>query len=143
MKVDAETVADAVLGSVRHLTRRLQRVQIRDDMTSAEREAIGLLLQNGPATSAELARLAQISPQAMGVPLAALESRGLVARGRDPKDGRRVVFSCTTQGVRFVKSSRSARAEVIAETLTKHFTATEIHVLMEAAPLLERLARQI
>jgi DNA-binding MarR family transcriptional regulator len=143
MKLDAETAADAMLGSVRHLTRRLQRVQIRDDMTFAEREAMGLLLQNGPATSAELARLAQISPQAMGTTLAGLESRHLVQRGRDPHDGRRVVFSCTQEGARFVENSRGVRAGIVAETLAKHFTAAEIEVLAQAAPLLERLAQYI
>jgi DNA-binding MarR family transcriptional regulator len=143
MRLDTEAAADAMLGSVRHLTRRLQRVQIRDDMTFAEREAMGLLLQHGPATSAELARLAQISPQAMGTTLAVLESRQLVQRGRDPHDGRRVVFSCTQEGAQFVENSRGVRAQIVADTLVKHFTVAEIEVLAQAAPLLERLAQRI
>lgn len=125
------------------LVRRLRQVPADDEVTPAERAALSRLLHSGPATSAELARAERISPQSMGVTLAALESRGYFTRGRDPEDGRRVVFSFTDQGRQFVRNSRNARAEVVARALADGFTAAEIDQLRAAAPLLQRLALDI
>jgi DNA-binding MarR family transcriptional regulator len=55
-----------------------------------ETSALARLDRNGAATSSELARVEQISPQSMGATMSALEARGLVARDPDARDGRRV-----------------------------------------------------
>ena len=109
----------------------------------AERAAMSRLSHVGPATSAELARAEQISPQSMGVTLGALEARGLIRRDRDPQDGRRVAFSFTEAGLQLLANSRNARSEILAKALAKSFTKTEIQQLEAAAPLLERLALSI
>ena len=56
--------------------------------------------------SAELARLEQITPQAMGNILSGLESRGLVERGADPHDGRRIIMSLTDAGHEMLRHKR-------------------------------------
>lgn len=136
-----DVVADEIVAGVSRLARRLRRVRLRDEMTSAEREAMSRLWQIGSATSAELARAESISPQAMGVTLAGLESRGFIERSRDPRDGRRVVLSVTDKGTEFVRSSRGERAHAVAAALAKGFTVAEIERLVVAAPLLDRLAQ--
>jgi DNA-binding MarR family transcriptional regulator len=55
----------------------------------------------------------------MGATLGALQSRGLVARGADPQDRRRVVLSVTDAGLQVLRQ------------------------LMVAAPLIERLAQSL
>ena len=144
MAESADGVAEAVLSSVGLLVRRVRQVKTEDDLTLAERAALGRLATHaGPATSAELARAEQISAQSMGVLLAALEDRGLIVRGRDPHDGRRVVYSFTESGLQWRKNNRNARADVLAHALAEHFTSSEVEQLSAAAPLLERLALSI
>ena len=136
-------IADLLLAGVGLLVRRVSRLSSDDALTTPERSALKKLEQGGPATSAELARAAQISPQSMGTTVAALTERGLVRRDRDPNDGRRVVLSVTRDGLKLLRSKRSARGQRLAAALSAEFTPTELKRLAGAAPLLERLARSI
>jgi DNA-binding MarR family transcriptional regulator len=90
-----------------------------------------------------LARIEQISPQAMGVTLGTLESRGLVQRRSDPDDGRRMVMSLSAAGVELLRHKRDARARHFAKVLAEEFTAAELRALAQAAPLIERLGDHI
>src|ERR1700759_2404015 len=120
------------------------------DVAAALRVSIGLLLRQMrqvrgageltvPETSA-LARLEQISPQSMGATLSALETRGLVRRGPDAHDGRRVVLSVTDLGRQLLRDKRDARTRQFARALSARFTLDELNQLMAAAPLVERPA---
>ena len=79
----------------------------------------------------------------MGATLSALETRGLVTRDPDPRDGRRVVLSVTEAGRQLLRDKRDARTELLAKALADGFTRQELDQLMTAAPLLERLAQCI
>jgi DNA-binding MarR family transcriptional regulator len=142
-KVDVDSVAGALLVSVGLLRRRLRQVRVDGELTLPETSALGRLDRGGPATSAELARQEQISPQSMGATFSALEARGLVARRRDQDDGRRVVLSVTDAGRQVLRDKRAARTEQLAQALSAGFTQAELEQLMAAAPLIERLAQSI
>jgi DNA-binding MarR family transcriptional regulator len=140
----AGVVGEAVSQGVEALARRLRQIRhAEDEPTFPERAALTRLEGYGPATSADLARAEQITPQSMGVTLAALESRGLVQRSRDPGDGRRIIYSLTEAGAEWKRSRRGQRAELLARALADHFTGEEIDQLRAAAPLIERLASSI
>jgi DNA-binding MarR family transcriptional regulator len=139
----ADEVAGALLASVGLLVRRMRQVQVPGELTMPERSALARLDRGGPATSSALARQEQISPQSMGVTLAALESRGLVERRPDPDDGRCVVLSVTKAGLETLQDRRNARTQQLAQALTEGFTDPELSQLMAAAPLLERLAQTL
>jgi DNA-binding MarR family transcriptional regulator len=143
MKETEGTTAEVLLRAVALIARRLRQGRFADDLTLAERGTLARLSHGGPATSAELARAEQIRPQSMGATLVALEFRGLIARDRDPQDGRRIVCSFTELGADLLKSNRNARAAVLERALTEDFSDTEIEQLRLAAPLLERLGTQI
>ncbi|MGQ4514146.1 MarR family transcriptional regulator [Streptomyces sp. DW26H14] len=143
MSTPIDVATAAILDSVGLLARKARQVHTKGDLTLAERGALSRLSRTGPATSAELARGEQISPQAMGVTLSALEGRALIARSRDPQDGRRVVFSFTEAGDRILKEHRNTRAETVAATLRSRFTDAEIEQLIAAAALLRRLANDM
>ena len=97
---DVDEVAGALRVSIGLFVRQLRQVQAEGELTLPETSALARLDRGGPTTSAALARLEQISPQSMGATLAGLEARGLVERGSDPEDGRRVVISLTEAGLR-------------------------------------------
>jgi len=141
--LDVAEVAAAVRASIGLLLRRMRQVPAAGELTLPENSALTRLDRAGPATASALARLEQISPQSMGETLGALERRGLVARHRDPEDGRRIVLSLTDAGRQVLRDKRNARTEQLAQALSAGFTKAELGQLMAAAPLLERLALSI
>jgi DNA-binding MarR family transcriptional regulator len=140
---DADEVAAALSRGIALLVRRVKQLQAPGELTLPELSALDRLDRGGPASAAELARAAQITPQAMGGTLGTLESRGLVQREPDPGDGRRVVMSVTASGVEMVRHKRDARSRQIAKVLAEEFTAAELRALAQAAPLIERLSDRI
>jgi DNA-binding MarR family transcriptional regulator len=142
-ELDVRDVAAALHVSMGLLLRRLRQVREAGGLSVPETSALARLDRNGPATSSELARVEQISPQSMGATLSALETRGLVTRDPDTRDGRRVVLSVTEAGRQLLRDKRDARTELLAKALADGFTRQELDQLMTAAPLLERLAQCI
>ena len=140
-ELDVRDVAAALRVSMGLLLRRLRQVGVPGELTVPETSALARLDRNGPATSSELARVEQISPQSMGVTLAGLEARGLVERRPDPADGRRAVLSLTPAGREVLRTRRSARTRALARALEAGFSPAELGQLQAAAPLLERLAQ--
>ena len=127
------------------LVRKLKQVSAAgdDELTLPETSALSRLDRGGPATSSDLARLERISPQSMGATIAALEQRGLIARDRDPHDGRRIVLSITDEGLQLVRDRRGARTAQIARALAAGFTREELAQLRAVTPLVERLAERL
>jgi DNA-binding MarR family transcriptional regulator len=140
---DVAEVAAALRVSIGLLLRRLRQARPDGELSLPETSALTRLDRSGPATSSALAKLEQISPQSMGATLAALEARRLVARRPDPEDGRRAVLSLTEAGQQVLRDKRSARVAQLAQALSSAFTPDELRQLMEASPLLERLAQSI
>jgi DNA-binding MarR family transcriptional regulator len=120
--------------------RRVHEAAMESDLSAPQLTALSRIDRLGPATTAELARREQITPQAMGVTVASLEQLGLVARSADVSDGRRSILSLTLSGRDAVHSGRSAVSDKIAAALAESFTPGEIAVLDAAAPLIERLS---
>lgn len=140
---DADEVAGALRVAVGLVVRKLRQVPAPGELTLSESSALSRLERGGPATSSDLARLDGISPQSMGVIVAALLERGLIERSRDPRDGRRIVLSVSELGRRTVRDRRGARTERIAAALRGGFTDAELAQLRAAAGLIERLADRL
>jgi DNA-binding MarR family transcriptional regulator len=139
---EIEELAGALRVGVGMLFRRLKQAE-PGDLTMPETSALSRLDRGGPMTSSDLARQDRISPQSMGVTVAALEQRGLIARDRDPQDGRRILLSLTEAGRQVVHSRRGARTELIARALRDGFTPAELAQLRAIIPLVERLAEKL
>src|SRR5580693_1671998 len=139
---DAHEVAAALRVAIGMLYRRL-RQSTPNELTLAESSTLSRLERGGPASSSELARYDRISPQSMGVTVAALEDRGLIERDRDPEDGRRIVLSITEAGRQLIHDKRGARTGQIAAALGDGFSGGELTQLKAVVPLLERLAEKL
>ncbi|MFJ2957923.1 MarR family winged helix-turn-helix transcriptional regulator [Streptomyces sp. NPDC087270] len=141
---NSHDTAAALLDGLGLLLRRMRQIRMGPGEPSGpERTALARLDRGGPATSAELARREQISPQSMGATLAALQARGLVEVTADPQDGRRKVLSVSEDGMQVLRDKRSARTELVAGVLDARFDRTELAQLATAAPLLLRLAEHV
>jgi DNA-binding MarR family transcriptional regulator len=138
-----DRVARELQTSLGLLIRRLRQVRVVDDLSQPESTALASLVRNAPATSADLARIENISAQSMHATITTLEQRGLVSRSADAADGRRMLVDLTDAGRALASRKRDARAEQFAGALAEHFTADERATLHAAAPLLERLAKAL
>lgn len=137
---DAEELAGALLGSIRHFIAAARTARPAGELSASEIGALLRIRRAVETTSGALARLEGISPQAMGATIAGLEARGLVTREKDAEDGRRILLRLTDAGLELLDARRDARAGAIAAMLTERFTAEELVTLRAAAPLLARLA---
>ena len=120
--------------------RRAREASAAGELTIPQLTALSRLARRGPATTAELARREQITPQAMGATIASLEKLGLVARSADAADGRLSILGLTPEGLAAVHSGRNAVVDRIVAVLDESFTEQETEILAAAAPLIERLA---
>jgi DNA-binding MarR family transcriptional regulator len=136
---DARTTAVELRAAISLLTRRVRESK-STELSLPERTALSRLNRKGSATTADLARWEEISPQAMGSTVAALERRGLVARAPDPTDGRRAILTITSDGVALVHASRGELTDRLTAALDEHFTSEERELIRAATPLIERLA---
>ena len=141
--IDPAEVTSAVFVSISLLRQRLCRVPTEGGLSLAERSALARLDRCGPSTPGALARREQITPQGMGVVLAALEERGLVTRSPDPDDGRRVVVTITANGICALADRQNAQVAKLTDAVTSEFSDDELRQLLDAAPLLERLVQGI
>jgi DNA-binding MarR family transcriptional regulator len=137
-----EAVASELLVSIGLFIRRVRQSAVQGELTLPEISALSRLERAGSATTSELARADQITPQAMGATLAALEARGLVERRPDPNDGRRVAMSVSDAGLQALRNKRTARTDQLAKALADGFTQGELETLRAAAPLIERLGER-
>jgi DNA-binding MarR family transcriptional regulator len=141
--MEPEEVASALKLSIGLLLRRLLQSPGSDDLTMPEQSTLSRLERGGPSTASDLARAEQVTPQAMGPTVAALEERGLIARSPDPTDGRRVLLSVTGPGLEALRSKHSARVARMARVLAESFSPVELEQLRNAAALIERLGEQL
>lgn len=137
---DIEGAAFELRLALARIVRRLRQAHEPGELTLSEISVLSRLDRDGPATPGALAGGERVRPQAMGNTLAALEQRGLVARMPDPDDGRKVSMSATEAGRQLLLDRRSASTRRMTRALAEGFTPEERRRLVEAIPLLDRLA---
>jgi DNA-binding MarR family transcriptional regulator len=122
------------------LVRRARAETAGDDaLPYPLRSLLRRLELDGPATTADLARAEQITPQTAGTFVARLESEGYVARREDPKDGRRVRLSLTAAGRKALAMTRASRQSWIATRIEEQLDPGEQRALVAAIPVLRKI----
>lgn len=141
--IDTLDVASHLRVTIGSLVRRLRQHRGSGDPSAPETAVLARLDRCGPATSAELARQEQVTPQSMGVTVAGLQERGYVDRAADPTDGRRVVITLSRAGSAALTDRRNHRTRAIADAMSATLTDEEIAVISAALPLLDRLGNAL
>lgn len=133
--VDAELVNRLRL-AVGRLHRRLRLAT--NDIPPLQLSTLTTLEQRGPLRSGELAQRECVAAPTMTRVLAALVSRGLVAREPDPGDARSVRVSISQEGIEALAKIRIERTALLGARLEQ--LAPEQRAALEAAlPALEAL----
>lgn len=136
----ADRAAEELRAVVRTLIRRVRAESGDQTYTRPQISVLRVLADGGPRTTADLARVEHITPQAMGALVAELERAGLVRRTRDPGDGRRRPVSLTAAGRRAVTHRRARSHTWLARAIHDTLDPDEQRQLLAALPLLRRLA---
>ncbi|MGA7852091.1 MAG: MarR family transcriptional regulator [Candidatus Acidiferrales bacterium] len=109
------------------------------ELSWAQMAVMRRLDNDGPATTADLARAEGVKPQSMGAIIAALEENGIVERKPHPTDGRQMNIALTAKGATVRKDARVAKRAWLAEAIAK-LDAREQKSLPAVTELIKRLA---
>jgi DNA-binding MarR family transcriptional regulator len=121
------------------LKRRLREHANKGDLSLSQMAVLGYLDREGASTVTTLARAEGVRPQSMGATVAALEEAGLVSGTPHPADGRQTVLSLTAAAVEWIRASRAAREDWLAQAIRSHLSPAEQEELVKAAALLKRI----
>jgi len=121
------------------LVRRVRAAAASHEFSLTESAVMRRLDQDGPATTAELARAEGMKPQSMGATIAGLEKRGLVERRPHPTDGRQMNLQLTAKGAAVRKSVRDAKRTWLAQGVAQ-LDKREQETLFAAGEIIKRLA---
>jgi DNA-binding MarR family transcriptional regulator len=110
-------VAYLVYRLERRLRSRLDEVTRTHGVTTTEYVALSVLRARDGMSSAQLARWAFVTPQAMNLVISALERRKLVRRRPDPSHGRVLRASVTAKGIQVLDRCDRSMDEIEADML--------------------------
>ncbi len=120
------------------LLRRVRAAAASHELSWTEAAVMARLANDGPATTADLARAEAVKPQSMGATIAALEEMGLVERKPHPTDGRQVNIELTAKGATVRKSAKDAKRTWLAQAITQ-LDKQEQETLFKAGEIIKRL----
>lgn len=129
--------------AVGRLARRIRQIYSlgrEGGATFTEAAILVRLEREGPVSPGELAGREKVTSQAIAAVITELQRRGLVRRGADPADGRKVIVSITGAGRAVLRDNEQAVARALISALAGSFTPDELRRLDDAVPLLNRLA---
>lgn len=140
IKVEASELAARLAGISTVLQRHLSRTDTGEGLTRARLSALALLVLGGPRTLGDLAAAEHVRPPTMTRLVHAMEADGLVARDKNPDDGRSVVIRATPRGVAQLEHGRTRQIAPLAEAISD-LDRGERQQLAEAADVLGRVLR--
>jgi len=120
------------------LVRRLRREY---SFPVAQASVLSRLDRDGAQTTSSLAAAERIRPQSMAQTLNELEVDGLISRHPDQNDRRQILIELTERGHNRLREDRRRREGWLAEAIATTLTADEQRMLIDALPLLRRLAQ--
>jgi DNA-binding MarR family transcriptional regulator len=127
--------------SIGLLLRRARAAAASHELSWTETSVLKRLANEGPATTADLARAQGMRPQSMRPIIATLEEMGMVERKPHATDGRQVNIELTARGAAAQKSLGDAKRTWLAQTIAQ-LDEQERETLFEAGRIIKRLVEQ-
>jgi DNA-binding MarR family transcriptional regulator len=121
------------------LLRRIRAETDPDELGWTQLSIMARLENDGPATTADLARADGMKPQSMGAILALLEQQNLVERRPHRTDGRQILFALTAAGTNARRKRNVTKREWLLAAMAT-LTSSEQQTLIAASALIRRLA---
>jgi len=130
-----------LLQAIGLLVRRVRAAAASHELSLTESVVLARLANDGPATTADLARAEGMKPQSMGTTVAALEEMGMVERKPHPTDGRQMNIEITAKGAAVRKSTKEAKRTWLAQAIDQ-LDERERETLFKAGEIIKRLAEK-
>jgi DNA-binding MarR family transcriptional regulator len=122
------------------LVRRVRAEAASHELSLTEAAVMARLAQDGPTTTADLARAEGMKPQSMGTTIAALEEMGMVERKPHPTDGRQVNIELTGKGAAVRESAKDAKRTWLTQAIAQ-LDKQEQATLFAAGEIIKRLVK--
>jgi DNA-binding MarR family transcriptional regulator len=123
------------------LQRRLRREMASGSVPLSDALVLGAIERRGAAASpGQIAADLLMATSNVAASLRLLEREGLIRRGRDPDDARRVLIEITAAGRRYVSDDRQRRDGWLCEAINATLSSREQDTLRRAGELMNRLA---
>jgi DNA-binding MarR family transcriptional regulator len=138
-----KTLAIAVIDftqAIGLLVRRVRAEAASHELSLTEAAVMARLAQDGPTTTADLARAEGMKPQSMGTTIAALEEMGMVERKPHPTDGRQVNIELTGKGAAVRESAKNAKRTWLTQAIAQ-LDKQEQATLFAAGEIIKRLVK--
>jgi DNA-binding MarR family transcriptional regulator len=127
--------------SIGLLIRKVRAAAASHGLSLSESSVIARLSREGPATTAELARIEGVRPQSMGATISALEDAGLVQRSPHPTDGRQMNVGLTEKGVALRKNIGETKRTWLASEISR-LDDGERETLFHAGEIIRKLLNE-
>ncbi|AEU35965.1 MarR family winged helix-turn-helix transcriptional regulator [Granulicella mallensis] len=124
--------------SIGLLVRRARVASSSQELSWTETSVLKRLAKEGPATTADLARMQGMRPQSMRTIIATLEKLGMIVRKPHATDGRQVNIALTAKGAALQKSAGDAKRTWLAKAFAQ-LDAQERETLFAAGRIIKRL----
>ena len=141
---EAKTASDAMRLAMA-VTRLRARIRIESGLRStgipiSQVAVLARIIEEGPTTAAALAAAEHVTQQAIAQSLATLEKRGLVAKTRDPGDGRKSLVTATEPGHALLERIDASREAWLSRAIDAAVTPDERAALETTIEVLQRIA---
>jgi DNA-binding MarR family transcriptional regulator len=121
------------------LVRRTRNESYAGELSMTEAVVMSRLANDGPATTAALARAERMKPQSMGTTITSLEGMGIVRRTPHATDGRQMLIELTEKGILLRNKTREAKQMWLSQAIAE-LDGEERDTLFKAAGIIKRLA---
>jgi DNA-binding MarR family transcriptional regulator len=122
-------------------TARGMRQDAGGDLSPSATSALATIERHGPLTPSELAEIERVKRPTATRILRGLEQQKLIARTRDPEDGRSALVVATPEGTSRLRRMRGRKNAYLARRM-RGLEPEELRTLDRAARILERLLEE-
>jgi DNA-binding MarR family transcriptional regulator len=140
--IDSKDVS-LILGGMLALGRRLRAERPTRGANLSSLSIMSTLKRLGPMAATRLAQEERLQPQSLTRILQALEKDGTITRQRSASDRREIILELTLQGEAMLGDDLRARRDWLEHAIADVLNATERQALMDAAPVMQKLARKV
>jgi DNA-binding MarR family transcriptional regulator len=137
-KKNFDVAAADFFHTVGMLVRKVRTFSVSDEMSWTETAVLRRLTVDGPATTAELARVQGMKPQSMRTIVAELERLGMVVRRSHPTDGRQVNLELTAKGAAVSKRTGDAKRTWVVQAIAQ-LPSEEQETLFASGEIMRRM----
>lgn len=137
---ELEAAADDLKHTLGLLIRRLRSTSTSEQrqLSSTQKSVLARLQENGPMTSADLARAESVKPQSMSTAISQLEDLGLVEKKPRKDDGRQIDIKVTPKAIAMRKTNRVAMLSWLSQSISR-LSKDDQATLFEAVKIIKRM----